>query len=182
MVDSIKSQVSPAQVRSGPKESPKPGAQSLRDNFKTVSTGGEATQVARESATTVQIRKREDGPQVGKLANTLNDAVKFSNEALKAIERVSDSDSPGENTEVVQEFANDLDRLKSDIVDLLSDLRSRADRAGIIGANIEASSPQLEDVAKAQERAKSISFDVDQALGAHGEGLTIDRVAELLAD
>ncbi len=182
MVDSIKPQVSPAQVRSGPKESPKPGAQSLRENFKTVSNGAESAQLARETAATVKVRKREDGPQLGKLANTLNDAVKFSNEALKAIERVSETEASGGNTDVVQEFANDLDRLKSDIVDLLSDLRSRADRAGIIGANIEASTPQLEDVAKAQERAQTISFDVEQALGAHGEGLTYDRVAELLAD
>ena len=117
------------------------------------------------------------------MVESLNDAVRFSKEALNALEGVADSEQ-GE-PELVKEFAADLDKLKSDIVDLLSDLRRRADTADVASENIEASDASIEDVERAQaqasEASSQIQFNSEEALSAHG-ALTFERVAQLLAE
>jgi hypothetical protein len=155
----------------------------LRESFKNLSSGTSVSQAAKEVPAVINVQKRGSSVKVGKLVESLNEAVRFSKEALNALEGVGDPDR--KNPELVKEFANDLDKLKSDIVDLLSDLRRRADTAGVANENIEASDASLADVERAQARAtqtsSQIQFNSEEALNAHGE-LTFEKVARLLAE
>lgn len=186
MVDSIKGGVTSASAQS----SGTPAAQaetrrsqsSLRTSFQSLSSGTSVSETAREASAVVSVERRGGLSQTSKLASNLNDAVRFSNEALRALEDVAQAAEGVGVPGVVQEFAEDLDKLKSDIANLLQSLRERADRASLIDENVEASGARIEDVERAQETAQSLSFSVEEALSAHGNGLTADRVAELLAE
>ncbi|MCB0322593.1 MAG: hypothetical protein KDD69_03435 [Bdellovibrionales bacterium] len=188
MVDSIKGQTSPTSSPKATNESSRAGgsqsSDALRESYKNLSSGTSVTQAAKEVPAVVNVQKRGNSVQVGKLVQNLNEAVRYSNEALKALEEVATPEAGGPNG-LVREFAEDLDKLRSDIVDLLSDLRLRADTANVASENIEAADASVEDVARAQARANSahsqIQFNSVDALNAH-EGLTFEKVARLLAE
>jgi hypothetical protein len=173
MVDSIKNDPRISQTRSVVRNDA-----SLRENFRQLSSGLSVSQAAQEAQVTSNSPKGR--PQVNKLVNNLNDAVKFSREALQALEKVVSEEEAGS---VIGEFTADLERLRLDIVDLLEDLRSRARTAEVISENIEAADARLEDVeragAKAREASVQIQFRSEEALQAHG-ALTLEKVNRLL--
>lgn len=191
MVDSIKSQtpvLTPSKSKSVQEQSN--NTASLRDNFKSLSSGLTVAQAANDTPAVVNIRREGNSDKAGRLKDNLNDAVRFSNEALRSLENIaSDKELKAEKPEPVgsvQELAADLDRLKSDIVDLLDELRSRAETADLISENYQAAGARLEDVEKAQTKAQSTSSDIqfnsEQALNAHSGELTLERVQQLLSE
>ncbi len=189
MVDSIKNSQSLLSSSTAPKKASEASKQNapsaLRESFKTLSSGTSVSQVANEASAVVNVRKREEPAKGSKLVESLNEAVRFSNEALNVLEQVAESDSDEKGSGLVREFADDLEELKSDIVDLLSDLRSRAETADVASENLEAADATVEDVDRAQntasEASDQIQFNSDEALGAIGE-LNFERVAKLLAE
>jgi hypothetical protein len=212
MVDSIKNSQSPlpSTAPKKPGEAIKPGSSEAvaRDSFKSLSSGTSVSRVAQESPAVVNIQKRGNSAKAGKLVESLNEAVRFSTEALNVLEGVSrpgangrvekkateenspekkvdEQDTEDTSSGLVQAFAEDLAELKSDIVDLLADLRRRAEAADVASENFEASDASVEDVDRAQSKAtetsSQIQFNSEEALSAHGE-LSFERVARLLAE
>ena len=120
---------------------------------------------------------------VGKIIDNLRDAVKSSRQTLKALEDVAAA-AEEEDATAVKAFADDLDGLKSDIVDLLHQLRERASRAEVLNENIQAADSRLEDVDKANYQARStgseIHFNSEEALNAHS--LNTETVSKLLGE
>ncbi len=189
MVDSIKNSQSPLSSSPTPKKANEVTKQSsaseLRESFKTLSSGTSVSQAANESPAVVKVQKRGENAKGSKLVESLNEAVRYSNEALNVLEQVVESEGKNSGSGLVQEFADDLAELKSDIVDLLSDLRRRAETADIASENIDAADVSVEDVDRAQNKASNtssqIQFNSEEALSAHGE-LSFERVAKLLAE
>lgn len=185
MVDNIKNQPNIRYPQSVPK---KQDQTALRQNFKSISSGLSVSQVVRDAPAVVHVQATQlQSAQVGKVVSNLNDAVKSSKKTLKALEDVSQAAEDGgpEAASVVRAFAEDLDALKADIVDLLETLRVRADRAAVLGENMQASEARLEDVEKARAKAESmgsgLQFKAEEALEAH-RGITPDSVARLLRE
>lgn len=170
MVDSIKTNTDLSKSQSAPKRN---NSSALKENFKNLSSGLSVSEVLKEAPAVVQVQSYKNSTQVGKLVDNLNEAVKSSKETLQALEDVSaQASSPaGNELNVVKAFAEDLDELKSDIVDLLKDLRTRAGQAAVLNENIEAADSRVEDLEKAQAMASDasmgIQFDKETALSAH---------------
>ena len=106
--------------------------------------------------------------------------------ALDSLERLSEREGPGNNgVEVVQAFANDIDKLRNDIGGILETLREGVNRAEVLQENISSSDNRLVDVDTAQAEAKSagqeISFSSEQAIDAHSS-LSPERVSSLLSE
>ena len=186
MVDSIKnsqSLLSSSTPRKAGEASKQSDSASLRESFKTLSSGTSVSQAAQEQPAVVNVQKRGNSAKASKLVDSLNEALRHSKDALSAIEEIAGSDD--KELSSVKEFATDLEELKSDIVDLLSDLRRRAEAADVASENFEAADATVEDVArartKASEASSQIQFNSDEALSAHG-GLDFERVARLLAE
>ncbi len=140
--------------------------------------------------------------------SSLNDAVRYSKEALSALEQVTAgnlnsasvskllSEDPakkeGENTSIkfgtdrtpVGEIADDLQALKSNLKNLFVALKEKADQSNITIANREASSSSVEDLKQASEIAKDtsreIQFNPKDAMGAHN--LSFGAVTKLLRE
>jgi flagellin-like hook-associated protein FlgL len=183
MVDNIKNQPNLRHPQSVPK---KQDQTALRQNFKSISSGLSVSQVVRDAPAVVHVQATQSqSAQVGKVVSNLNDAVKSSKKTLKALEDVTQAAEDGPGASVVRAFAEDLDALKADIVDLLETLRMRADRAAVLGENMQASEARLEDVEKARAKAESmgsgLQFKAEEALEAH-RGITPDSVARLLQE
>ena len=180
MVDSIKNRVGLAESRPTPKKAEE---LNLRDNFKSISSGLSVLQSAQEAkAASPGGASGKTGSQVNRLLDNLNDAVKFSREAVLALDKaVGDHDASSS----LEKLTADIEKLRSDIAGVLEGLRTRADAAQVIGENLAAASPEIENVdkasVKAREAGSQIQFRSDQALGAH-DGLSANRVAELLED
>ena len=182
MVDSIKGQ-SRAALTQAQKEA---SGSALRESFKSLSSGTSVSQVAKEASAVVNVQKRPSQGNLGNMVTSLNDAVRFSKEALKALEGVADSTGALGNRGLVQEFADDLNKLKAEVADLLEGLQNQAQTADVLNENIEASGTKVEDLEKAQAKAKEtnslIQFHSEEALAAHGGTLTVDSVSRLLGE
>ena len=170
MVDSIKSTT----LSSGGDRSAK-----LRTSFRDVSSG---LRVAGTNEAAASNQSSESPEKTGKVVRNLNDAVSFSTLALASIEGLETSES---EIGVVREFAEDLDKLKADIKNVLNVLQNRAERAEIAQENLRSSSARLRDVDAATQTAEStgsqISQGDDEALQAHSN-LNAERVISLLRD
>lgn len=181
MVDSIKSQTNLSQSQSTPKRT---SNNSLRQNFKSLSSGLSVSQALKDTPAVVHVQTPKSSVQVGKLVDNLNDAVKSSKRTLKALEDVSSAAEGNDDINVVQAFAEDLDQLKSDIVELLQDLRHRVSRAEVLSENMEAADTRLEDLERAQEKVRDASEGIlsnkEEALFAHSflNPGSVDRLLE----
>ena len=182
MVDSIKGQSRAALVNAQKEAS----SNSLRESFKTLSSGTSVSQVAKDVPAVVNVQRRPQSGPLGELVTSLNDAVKFSQEALKALEGVADSTGAIGHRGLVKEFSGDLDKLKSEVTDLLEGLKNQAQSADVLNENIQASDTKVSDLYKAQSKAKEtnslIQFNSEEALQAHGGALTVDSVSRLLVE
>lgn len=142
-----------------------------------------ADKAAKEIPAAINLQKKNSSVPVGKLADNLQDAVRFSREALRSIEGVADTVGQIPDSGIGAEFAEEVGKLRTDLQGLLTELQSRADTAGIISANIEAEGPRIEDVERAQAKAQStksvIQFQSEQALAAHS--ITPETVERLLS-
>lgn len=182
MVDSIKNQTVNPQSSAVSKQT---NSSALRESFKNLSSGLSVSQSLKDAPVVVHIQGARGSGQLGKVVTNLNDAVKSSKETLKSLEDSAAAAADGSETEVVRAFAEDLQKLKSDIVELLETLRKRAGTAEVLNENMEAADVKLEDVEKARETAESMQSsmqtDNNKALSAH-HGLSLERVTELLAE
>ncbi len=182
MVDSIKSRTNQTQPI---KVTNQTDHTSLRENLKNLSSGLSVAQVMRDAPTVVHLQNSQNTGQVGKVVQNLKEAVNSSKETLKSLEDlVASFDSSGEAA-VKTTFAIDVQKLRSNIVDLLDTLHKQAGTAEVMSENIQAADVSLEDVEKARaaadEMQSTIKLDNTQALAAHS-GLRPERVSALLAD
>ena len=170
MVDSIKSTT----LSSGGNRAAK-----LRTSFKDVSSG---LRVEGKDGSSASSEAAKNPEKTGKVVRNLNDAVSFSTLALESLEGL---ESGSAEIGVVQEFAEDLDKLKEDIKSVLDVLRSRADRAEIAQENLRSSSAKLRDVDAATQAAENTRAQISQgdekALEAHSN-LNAERVISLLRE
>lgn len=215
MVDKIKSS-SPPVLRTLEKEQIAPSNaksnESLRQGFQTLSN---TLSVTERAVKDTKVQKSESKaseatkkpPSESKLSS-LNDAVRFSKEALNALEQVTagglssksvsallSDDEENESSGIqlkdksdkpaVVEIANDLDALKTNLRDLFTALKQKADKSNITIANQEASNPSVEDLDKAKELAKNasnkIEFNPQKAMDAHS-GIDLQSVTRLLRE
>ena len=182
MVDSIKNQTNQSQSQTVQKDA---SNTTLRESFKQLSSGLSVSNALRDAPAIVHVQNARGSGHVGKIVNNLNDAVKSSKDALKSLEDLAASFGSEGNADVSKAFASDVQKLKSDIGDLVDTLRQRAGTAEVMNENMQAADVKLEDVYKAQAKAQSmhsiVRLDKEQAMNAH-QGLTLDRVQQLLAD
>lgn len=191
MVDSIRrTQSSPSS------QSSQPSPESLRAAFKNLSSGVKVDGPPNtQGGTGTQPEdEKSQSDKVSGILHSLHDAVSFSTLALKSLERIGDTvktdqdkPAPGDKppVNVVKEFAQDLEKVKGHISDVLKLLRKRTDTAEIIQENFASADARLRDVTLAQSEAaktgSQIQSHIPQAIDAH-RGLVPERVAQLLAD
>jgi hypothetical protein len=185
--------------------------ESLRQGFQTLSTSLSVSDrfIRDQKPLKVETRRQEDSrnasPEVK--VSSLDDAVRYSREALNALEQVtagglnsqtvssllseeedSSVDIP-ERSEAkrtrVGELAEDLDTLKTNLRDLFIALKEKADKSNVTISNREASNPGVEDLRLATELArnasKEIKFHPDNALEVHS-GIDLNSVTRLLRE
>lgn len=191
MVDSIRrSHSSPSSQGS------QPSTESLRAAFKNLSSGVkiDGPPNAQGGTGTQPDEEKSQSDKVSGILHNLHDAVSFSTLALQSLERIGDTvktdqvkPAPGDKppVNVVKEFAQDLEKVKGHISDVLNLLRRRTDTAEVIQENFASADARLRDVTLAQSEAtktgSQIQSHIPQAIDAH-RGLVPERVAQLLAD
>ena len=207
MVDNIKAQGIQPQTQ---QENQKVAAattstQSLKDNFKSISSSLSVVQVAKISNSNSPAKSSENS-NASRLSASLQDAVKYSKQAIKVLEDVTAGDlnhsevekllsESGSDAEVslperpkeilsVEDIAGDLEALKNNLTSLFESLKQKATQSEVFTENQRASEADKKDLEIAQSKADStsmqIQFNSREALSAHN-GLTLDSVASLLS-
>lgn len=161
--------------------------QSLRQNFKSLSSGLKAPAKHIEDAAKVQADgSSANSKRMSDLVSYLNDAVSHSAAALDSLKRVQELSSP-DDTEVAKlsDSARDLDKLRENMDSVLSMLKDQAKTAEVLNENFNASEAKIEDVdaatSRAEETGSSIKFGSEEAIDAHNN-LNPSSVLALLED
>lgn len=177
MVDSIRNLTNPQKVDIRQIDS-----NTLRSNFKNLSSGLSVAQAANNQAANIQTLYQHS-PKMGKVVDHLKDALKSSEQTLKALEEMSDETSSDETS--ISFIAKDINELKSDVVELLKTLKQRTETANIMSENISSADSRIEDVQAAQDMAKNMQADIvllkNEALQAHSQ-LSSAEVQKLLEE
>ena len=206
MVDKIKAlgiKPEPIEVRLGKNAPAVATTQNLKENFKSISSSLSAAQVSR---TPNSSQKEKVNGGSSRLADSLQDAVKYSKQALKVLEDVTagglssdgvqkllSEESTADEVNLpdrerlpvsVEQLAGDLEDLKNNLSTLFESLKNKANQSAVSNENQRASQVDTKDLEQARSKAKStslqIQFNGDEALSAH-RGLTLDSVAFLLS-
>jgi hypothetical protein len=208
MVDKIKSQefvkLQIEKERSTP-AAPSRSGNELREGFKTLSSSlSVAERVNDQKSTNKASSRSAEIPKTASNMASLDDAVRFSKDAINALEQVTAGSLKSENVYSllsedaeavpvkaksrgdsisVGQLADDLESLKKDLKDLFATLKQKADQTGVLDENIEASNTSVEDLQQAQQLAekasKEIQFNPRDALKAYDQ-LNVSSVARLL--
>jgi hypothetical protein len=207
MVDKIKAlgiTPEPIEVKNARSALTGASTQNLKENFKSISSSLSAAQVFKGSNNTQ--KEKVNSSSSSRLSDSLQDAVKYSKQALKVLEDVTagglNSEGVGkllseesESDEVslpdrerlpvtVQQLAGDLEDLKNNLTTLFESLKQKANQSVVSNENQLASQVNTQDLEQARSKAKStslqIQFNGNEALSAH-RGLTLDSVAFLLS-
>jgi hypothetical protein len=208
MVDKIKSQefvkLQIEKERSTP-AAPSRSGHELREGFKSLSSSLSVAEKVNDlksnnKAPSKPVEIRKSGSNMA----SLDDAVRYSKDAIDALEQVTagslktqnvysllsedeeaipvKSKPRGESISIGQ-LADDLESLKNDLKDLFATLKQKADQTGVLDENIEASNVSVEDLQQAQQLAekasKEIQFNPQGALKAYDQ-LNVSSVARLL--
>ena len=162
-------------------------SQSLRQNFKTLSSGLKAPSKAADDAAKVQADSTvANSRRMSDLVGYLNDAVAHSTAALESLKRVQELGNP-EDAEVAKlsDSARDLDKLRENMDESLRLLKEQAKTAEVVNENMSAAEVKIEDVdaatVRAEEAGSNIKFDNEEAIEAHNN-LDPASVLALLKD
>jgi len=185
MVDSVKNNKSVTQsaTQLRPQSTQ---TQNLRDTFKNISSRLDVGVELSEAAKAQTSSPANKNQRVNSILRSLNEAVSFSSLALKSLEDAGQSNQADPaDSEAVQQFAEDVQKLRQDVMKVLDALREKADTAEVIDENYSSATSTIEDVNTAHNHAvetgSQISFNSQQAVEAHSN-LSVDRVADLLSE
>jgi hypothetical protein len=161
------------------------GAITLRSNFKNVSSGVKVANKDTSDAAVVDTKSGRDQERVSSVVDHLKDAVAYSSKALSALKQVQELSKSSNELKSVSGLTGDLDKLQSDVTEMVGILQDSANTAEVIMENIDSSDARLDDVQAANDHAEDtgvqIRFDRDGAIGAHSN-LDPANVASLLKE
>ena len=171
MVDSIKTVSTP--------DGSRPNSNSLRTNFKSLSSGTVANKPAPPPEESEDnSNESPESTRANQVLSDLNEAVSYSAKAVKLLERLSENGSSSSPSNAVEPsiFSDDVFRLRENIDRVKS-------RAEVVAENVKSSEVQLQDVNVAQEQASktgaAINLSGEQAIEAHSK-LSPANVAKVL--